>query len=54
MNNVCAIRHPFTVDCLKQYLRELPDPLLTYAMFDDWKKAARYSVCVQSTKGDPP
>lgn len=34
---VCAI----AADCLKQYLRELPDPLLTYAMYEEWKKAAK-------------
>ncbi len=29
---------------LKQYLRELPEPLLTFDLYSDWMKAARVYV----------
>lgn len=29
---------------LKQYLRELPDPLLTLDLYNDWIAAARFAV----------
>lgn len=32
---------PHTIaGCLKMYLRELPEPLLTYELYSDWMKAA--------------
>lgn len=30
-----------TAGCLKCYLRTLPQPLLTYALYDEWIKAAK-------------
>ena len=30
-----------TPGALKSYLRELPEPLMTFDLYDDWMKAAR-------------
>lgn len=36
------VRDPHAVaGTLKSYLRELPDPLLTHALYEDWVQAAR-------------
>ena len=34
------------IGSLKQYLRELPDPLLTFNLYKDWVTAAKYSLFV--------
>lgn len=30
-----------TAGALKSYLRELPEPLMTFDLYDDWMRAAR-------------
>ena len=30
-----------TLGALKSYLRELPEPLMTFDLYDDWMRAAR-------------
>lgn len=36
------VHDPHTVaGCLKSYLRELPEPLLTYALYPEWIAAAK-------------
>lgn len=38
-------RDPHTVaGSLKMYLRELPEPLLTYAYYEEWINAAKYDA----------
>lgn len=32
---------------LKSYFRELPEPLLTYALYDEWLAAIRYIFMVE-------
>lgn len=37
------VRDPHSVaGCLKSYLRELPEPLLTFQMYPAWINAAKY------------
>jgi len=36
---------PHVIACaLKSYLRDLPEPLMTHALYDEWMAAARWGM----------
>ena len=39
------IRDPHVIaGALKSYLRDLPEPLMTHALYDEWMAAARWGM----------